>query len=393
MLGSASRETPGGVTKAPVVRQRRSHAAPRNSALPGERRAAFYFLAPAVVGIALFYYIAMAVSGYLSLTRYNVLSPPQWVGLENFRYLLADERFLRALWNTTRLAVIGVPVTIVLALGLAVALNSKVKFRSVYRLIFFLPLVTIPVAAAVVWRWLYAPDIGLINQLLHPLGVERVEWLSRPQSALWAVMGMEVGRGTTAGALPERPVPSHPVGRAQKHSPDPLRGSPRRRSVGVAAVPAHHTAPAVPFALFSQRHGSDRRISDVRWRQSGLFLLILLAGLKNIPRIHYEAALVEGASAWQQFLRITLPLLSPSLFFLSVTGAIAAFQTFDAVVVLTPSGGPQDATRTVVFDVYRNAFTHFRMGRAAAGSLFLLLVILLITVVQLRAQNRWVHYE
>ncbi len=321
MLGSASRETPGGVTKAPVVRQRRSHAAPRNSALPGERRAAFYFLAPAVVGIALFYYIAMAVSGYLSLTRYNVLSPPQWVGLENFRYLLADERFLRALWNTTRLAVIGVPVTIVLALGLAVALNSKVKFRSVYRLIFFLPLVTIPVAAAVVWRWLYAPDIGLINQLLHPLGVERVEWLSRPQSALWAVMGMEV------------------------------------------------------------------------WRQSGLFLLILLAGLKNIPRIHYEAALVEGASAWQQFLRITLPLLSPSLFFLSVTGAIAAFQTFDAVVVLTPSGGPQDATRTVVFDVYRNAFTHFRMGRAAAGSLFLLLVILLITVVQLRAQNRWVHYE
>ena len=309
------------MNKAPARRRRRSTAALHNSALRGERLWAFNFLAPAVVGIAVFYYIAIAVSGFLSMTRYNVLSPPQWIGLDNYRYLLADDRFRRALWNTTKLALVGVPVTIVLALGLAVALNSRIKFRSVYRLIFFLPLVTIPIASAVVWRWLYAPDIGLFNQFLRPLGVERVEWLSRPQFALWAVMGMEV------------------------------------------------------------------------WRQSGLFLLILLAGLKNIPRIHYEAAVVEGASAWQQFLRITLPLLSPSLFFLSVTGAIAAFQTFDAIVILTPAGGPQDATRTVVFDVYKNAFTHFRMGRAAAGSIFLLLVILLVTALQLRVQKRWVHYE
>ena len=321
MLGSARHETPVGVNEAPAVRQRRYNAALGNSALRGERRWAFNFLAPTVVGIAVFYYIAIAVSAFLSMTRYNVLSPPQWVGLDNYRYLLGDDRFRKALWNTARLAVIGVPVTILLALGLAVALNSRIRFRSVYRLIFFLPLVTLPVASAVVWRWLYAPDIGLFNQFLKPFGVERVEWLSRPQAALWAVMGMEV------------------------------------------------------------------------WRQSGLFLLILLAGLKNIPRIHYEAAVVEGASAWQQFLRITLPLLSPSLFFLTVTGAIAAFQTFDAIVILTPSGGPQDATRTVVFDVYKNAFTHFRMGRAAAGSIFLLFIILLVTALQLRIQKRWVHYE
>ena len=124
-----------------------------------------------------------------------------------------------------------------------------------------------------------------------------------------------------------------------------------------------------------------------------MFLLILLAGLQNIPQTYYEAATVDGASAWQRFRYITLPLLSPSLFFLIVTGSIAAFQTFDVVLVLTPEGGPLDSTRTVVLDIYQNAFQNFRMGRASAASMVLLVVILAVTAVQFQMQKRWVHYE
>ncbi len=300
---------------APVPRRRRDAAA------RGERIWAFNFLAPFVVGIAVFYYIAIGASSYFSFTRYNLLKPPKWLGLENYRYLLGDEIFRKALWNTAKLTLVSVPVTILLVVGLALALNSRIRLRGVYRLIFFLPLITMPIASAIVWRWLYAPDLGLFDQILGPFGVDRVEWLSRPGSALWAVMAMEV------------------------------------------------------------------------WRNSGLFLLIVLAGLQNIPEVYHEAAIVDGATPWQRFRYVTLPLLSPSLFFVAVTGSIASFQTFDAVIVLTPGGGPLNSTRTVVFDIYLNAFESLRMGRAAAASLLLLVVILAVTVVQFRMQRRWVHYE
>ena len=293
----------------------------RDAAARGERIWAFNFLAPFIVGIAVFYYIAIGAASYFSFTRYNLLKPATWLGLENYRYLLGDEIFRKALWNTAKLTAVSVPVTILLVVGLALALNSKIRFRGVYRLVFFLPLITMPVASAIVWRWLYAPDLGLFDQLLAPLGVDRIEWLSRPGSALWAVMAMEV------------------------------------------------------------------------WRNSGLFLLIVLAGLQNIPDVYYEAAIVDGATPWQRFRHVTLPLLSPSLFFVAVTGSIASFQTFDAVIVLTPGGGPLNSTRTVVFDIYLNAFESLRMGRAAAASLLLLVVILAVTAVQFRMQRRWVHYE
>ena len=250
-----------------------------------------------------------------------MLKPPRWLGLDNYRFLLSDETFRIALWNTAKLVVVGVGATIALSLALAIALNSRIRFRGAYRLVFFLPLVTMPVASATVWRWLYAPDVGLFNRLLEPFGLERVEWLSRPGTALWALVAVEV------------------------------------------------------------------------WRQSGLFLLILLAGLQNIPQVYYEAATVDGATAWQRCRHVTLPLLSPSLFFLAVTGSIAAFQTFDVVLILTPDGGPLDSTRTVVLDIYQNAFENFRMGRASAASMLLLVVILVVTVVQFRMQKRWVHYE
>jgi multiple sugar transport system permease protein len=306
-----------------LTRPRRSEVPRRrrDAAAVGERIWAFNFLAPFVVGIAVFYYIAIGAASYFSFTRYNLLKSPLWLGLDNYRYLLRDEIFRTALWNTTKLTLVSVPLTILLVLGLAMALNSKIRLQGLYRLIFFLPLITMPVASAIVWRWLYAPDVGLFDQLLAPFGVDRIEWLSRPGSALWAVMAMEI------------------------------------------------------------------------WRNSGLFLLIVLAGLQNIPDVYYEAAIVDGATPWQRFRHVTLPMLSPSIFFVAVTGSIAAFQTFDAVIVLTPGGGPLNSTRTVVFDIYLNAFESLRMGRAAAASMLLLVVMLGVTVIQFRMQKRWVHYE
>ena len=311
----ASERSPGAHGIAGVSRRR------RNPGSRGERIWAFNFLAPFIVGIAVFYYIAIVASSYFSFTRYNLLKPPSWVGLDNYRFLLDNETFRQALWNTAKLTLVGVPATIVLVVGLGLALNSKIRFQGLYRLAFFLPLVTMPVASAIVWKWMYAPDTGFFDQILGPLGVDRVEWLSRPGSALWAVLAMEI------------------------------------------------------------------------WRNSGLFLLIVLAGLQSIPQTYYDAALVDGANAWQRFRHVTLPLLSPSLFFLAVTGSIAAFQTFDAVIVLTPAGGPLNSTRTVVFDIYGSAFESLRMGRASAASLLLLAVILAVTAAQFRMQRRWVHYE
>ena len=305
------------IRKRPIVKSKRH----RDPSQRGERLWAFCFLAPSIAGIAVFFYIAIGASVYFSFTRYKVLRPPRWIGLDNYRFLLSDETFRKALWNTTKLTAVGVPLTIILALALAVALNSKIRFQGFYRLIFFMPLVSMPVAAAAVWRWLYSPQYGFFDQMLGYVGFDRVEWLSRPGTALWAVMAMEI------------------------------------------------------------------------WRQTGLYLLILLAGLQGIPKMYYEAATVDGANTWRQFRHVTLPLLTPSIFFLVVIGGIQAFQTFDAVIIMTPRGGPLDSTRTVMFDIYKDAFENFRMGRSATASLVLLVIILAFTVAQFRMQRRWVHYE
>src|SRR5680860_1356241 len=258
----------------------------------------YLMIAPMVIGLAVFFYLALGASLFISLSEWDILTPLRWVGLENYRELLSDTSFRRAMWNTTYYTLLSVP------LGLIV----------------FLPVLTMPVAIGVVWSWIYNPDFGLLSQLLDPLGFPRIRWLTDPTTAMPALVLMAV------------------------------------------------------------------------WHGSGFGMIIFLAGLQNIPREYYEAAHIDGASGPQRFRFVTLPLLSPTVFFVAVTSLISAYQVFDIVYAIT-AGQASDTLRTVVYLIYEEGFVYLRMGEATAIAWVLFALILLITAVQLWLQRRWVHYE
>jgi multiple sugar transport system permease protein len=303
------------VTEQPALKSSSFWTAKRSEALWG-----YLMIAPLVLGLAIFFYVALGASALISFTKWDVLTPPQWIGTENYVKLFNSPLFWKTLANTTRYTVTSVPLGIVVSLVLAVALNSKLRFRNVYRLFFFLPVLTMPVAISVVWRWIYNPDFGLLNQILTPLGVPRLTWLSNTGLAMPALIIMSV------------------------------------------------------------------------WMSSGYGMVIFLAGLQNIPREYYEAADVDGATRWKKFLFITLPLLTPTIFFNVVTSLIGSFQVFDIIFTMT-KGGPLDSTRTLVYSIYDDGFHFFRMGRAAAIGWVLFAIVLVLTIIQFRIQKRWVHYE
>lgn len=280
----------------------------------------YMMIAPLIIGLGIFFYVGLGASALISFTKWDILSAPQWVGTENYVKLFQSELFWKTLSNTATYTVIGVPSGIVVSLLLAVALNSKIRFRNVYRLFFFLPVLTMPVAISVVWRWIYNPDFGLLNQVLMPLGLPQLKWLSDPHLAMIALIIMAV------------------------------------------------------------------------WMGSGYGMVIFLAGLQNIPREYYEAAEVDGATRWKKFWYITLPLLTPTIFFNLVTSLIGSFQVFDIIFTMT-KGGPLDSTRTLVYSIYDDGFHYFRMGRAAALGWVLFIIVLGMTIIQFRIQRRWVHYE
>lgn len=280
----------------------------------------YLMIAPMVIGLGVFFYLALGASLFVSLSEWDILTPLRWVGLENYRELLSDTSFRRALWNTTYYTLLSVPLGLLVSLVLALALSTKVRFRNLYRLIFFLPVLTMPVAIGVVWTWIYNPDFGLLSQLLGPLGFPRIRWLTDPATAMPALVLMAV------------------------------------------------------------------------WHGSGYGMIIFLAGLQNIPREFYEAAHIDGASGPQRFRFVTLPLLSPTVFFVAVTSLISAYQVFDIVYAIT-AGEANDTLRTVVYLIYQEGFEFLRMGEATAIAWVLFALILLITTVQLWLQRRWVHYE
>jgi multiple sugar transport system permease protein len=275
---------------------------------------------PLLIGCAVFFYLGMVASFILGFTQWDVLTPPTWYGLGNYFYLFKDHVFRMALWNTTRYALLQVPLSLTIALALALALNQNIRFRNLYRLIYFLPALTMPVAISFVWKWIYAPGYGILNQLLSSLGLPNVRWLDDPHVAMYSIIIMGV------------------------------------------------------------------------WMSIGYAMIIFIAGLQNIPRIYYEAAIVDGANDWQKLSHITVPLLTPTILFNLITSVISSFQMFDFIYVMT-SGGPSNSTRTVVYSLWEEGFRFFRMGRATAMGWILFMIILFLTIFQLRTQKRWVYYE
>ncbi len=296
---------------------------------PAQQSEAYLFLLPSFAGFLLFVLIPVFGSLVLSLMEWNLLTPPRFVGLGNYTALFtSDPIFLRALGNTLFYVVTIVPSQLALGLLLALALNQRIHGLSLYRLIYFMPVVSSVVAAALVFQWMFNRDFGIISAVFWALG----DWTG----------------------LPIAP-------------PDWLNSSAWAK-------------PAVVLLTV--------------WKNVGFTMVIYLAGLQAVPQVLYEAATVDGAGAWARFRHITLPLISPTSFFLLVIQMIGAFQLFSEPYVLTRGqGGPAHATKSLVFYIWESGFRYSQMGKASAVAWVLFAFILVCTLVQNRLQRRWVHYE
>lgn len=278
---------------------------------------AIAFLAPSAVPLLLFSLVPMGASAWISLHDWNLLTPMRWVGLGNYTDLLTDPQTGRAFANTLLYIAGYLPLVYVGGLLLALALNSRLPARTMFRAVYFLPVVTSWVVVSLVWKWLLSPSGGLVNTILGAVGLPEPGWWTDPT---WAL-------------------------------------------------------PSVILAS--------------AWKDLGFVTVILLAGLQAIPQEYLEAASVDGANAWRRFLHITLPLLSPTTFFVVVISLINGFQVFDQVYVMT-GGGPAGASEVVVLQIFDLTFRYGRAGDAAALSWLLFALVLVVTALQLQLQKRWV---
>jgi multiple sugar transport system permease protein len=297
-------------------------ASTRGSLSRRETIAGYLFLLPNLIGFVIFTALAVVASAAISLTSWDLLSDPEFVGFQNYVELLTDDPLFRTvLWNTFYFTIVSVPVSTALALGLALLFNTGLRAIPLFRTAYFLPVITATVVVALVWRWFFNPDFGILNYMLYRLGVDSPpNWLA---SRTWAMP-----------------------------------------SVIILSV----------------------------WKQVGYNMVIFLAGLQAVPATLYEAAAIDGAGRWNRFLNITLPMLTPTTFFVLVISIINSLQVFDAVLVLT-NGGPANATRTMVYHIWEEAFVFLEMGYAAAVAWILFLIVFLVTLLQWKLQARWVHYE
>lgn len=291
----------------------------RSRLLNNERRDGWLFALPWMIGFLWFTLGPMLYSIYLLFVSWNFMTAPKWVGLQNFVDLIHDNLARISLFDTAYFTLISVPLQILVALSLALALNQPLRGVRFFRAIFYLPSIVPAVAMAVTWIQILNPAYGILNAVLGLFNIAGQNWLIFPTSA---------------------------------------------RNV---------------FILMSL------------WTVGGQ-TIIFLAGLNGIPQSIYEAATVDGASKWQQFMGITLPLLSPTTFFNLVVGIIGTFQVFTTAFVLT-NGGPENATLFGVLYIYDTAFVNFQMGYASVLSWCLFLIILFFTVIQFRLAGRWVYYE
>jgi ABC-type sugar transport system permease subunit/ABC-type glycerol-3-phosphate transport system substrate-binding protein len=274
---------------------------------------------PWLFGFVLFTGGAMLFSLLISFCSYDVLSAPRFTGLYNYLWMITQDCLLPlALWNTVYM-VVGVPLAIAVSLAMALLLNQKIRGIAVWRTFFYLPSIVPLVAASVLWIWIFNPQGGLVNLLLHAVGIQGPLWLQDPSWSKPALIVMGL------------------------------------------------------------------------WG-AGASMIIWLAGLKGISEQLYEAAGLDGASAWQQFLHITLPQLSPYIFFNMVMGLIATFQIFGQAYIMT-GGGPVNSTTFYVYHLFNNAFRYGHMGYASALAWVLFGIILAVTLFQIRMSRRWVYYE
>ncbi|WP_232666661.1 carbohydrate ABC transporter permease [Pseudonocardia sp. TRM90224] len=287
-------------------------------------RSAYLFIAPVGIGLGVLYIIPAVTTFVLSFTEWGPFGGNTFNGVSNYVGIFQLETFWTAMGNTLLYALIGL-LTLPIAILCAVLLNRKgLRGVAIYRALYFIPFVTLPVASGMVWKWLYNGDFGLINQFLGIFGIPGTYWVSNPATALVAI--------------------------------------------GIVQV----------------------------WSQVGYYLIIFIAGVKDIPAEYNEAAELDGATGFRRFWHVTLPLLSPSIFFCSIVNVIATLQIFDLIYVMSQSGVSANpafnATQSILSLFYQKAFAEGDKGSATALAFLLMLVIGALTYVQFRLQRRWVNY-
>lgn len=318
-----------------------------------EATEAYLYLAPAGVLLAVFWFIPVIFSIIVSFSDWSQLGDSLrtvgWIGVDNYTRAFKDPDFVQVLYNTINYVVYSVPLTVVVALFVAMLMNSKMRAKGAFRTIYFLPYITTWVAISVVFKYVFNEQFGLANYYLERLGLTPLGWLTESRGIIELLL-----RDTFGMPLPDR---LHPL----------------------LAGPS--------LAMFTI-------ILTSVWRDTGYFMVIFLAGLQNIDRSYYEAAEIDGASMPQQFRHITWPLLSPTTFFVLVISMITAFKVFVPMFIMTPTGGPARTTETLVFFLYKVGFMGYReLGYAAAIAYILFAIILLLTLVQNRLIGKKVHYE
>lgn len=277
------------------------------------------FVAPTIIGLLILNYYPIFETFYQSVCKTGDFGiGNEFVGLKNFVTLIHDKEVFTTLFNSFRYAAVSLPVTIAISLVLAVLLNRKMKGRGIYRTIYFLPMVCAPAAVAMVWKWLFNQNYGLLN---HIFGTD-INWITDPKVAWISVI-----------------------------------------IVGV-------------------------------WSGIGNNMILLLGGLQDIPKDYYEAAAIDGSTGIHSFFHITIPLLSPMLFFIIQTGIIGALQLFDLpFMLMDQSSRAWPTVKTITYLFYEYAFEKGDKGYGSTIVVFMVIIIGIITFILQKSEKKWVHYE
>lgn len=281
-----------------------------------ERIASWVFILPALLGTLIFIVIPVICSFGLSFTKWDLLNPIQFVGLDNYKEIFSEALFFKIFWNTVVFAISTSVLGVIIPLILACILNSKIRGSEFYKTAYFLPFITPMIVIGVVWEWIFDPNIGLLNHILHL----HINWLYDTHFAMPALIIVSV------------------------------------------------------------------------WKLIGYNMVIFLSSLSGISQSMFEAAKIDGATPFQTFKNVTIPLLSPSIFFVVIITAISSFQVFDLIYLMT-QGGPLDSTNVLVYAIYKNAFEYFNVGKASAIAYVLFFIILVLTLVQWSLRKKLVYNE
>lgn len=283
---------------------------------------AYFMVLPTIIGLTVLNIYPLFETIFLSLHKKQSLSGMKYIGLKNYVKLFSDPLTLQATINTFLFMLYTVPIGIMMSLVLATMLNNDIRFKSLFRGIYFLPIVVAPAAVALVWKWIYNAEFGILNQFLLLFGIKGPVWIATPGVTLVAA--------------------------------------------AIIAI----------------------------WSSVGYDLIMLLAGLQSIPRVLYEAAEIDGVNSWQRFRYITIPQLSPVLFFVTVMRTMSALKQFDIIYLLVDKYNPAfRSTQTLMLQFYIEAFPKHNQGYGAAIVTYSFVIIMLITVLQFIGEKKFVHYK